>query len=383
MPRHPLLNPDLAQIRDSAFSSLAHRLAAHAGEVYPLHVGDSWAEPPEGCRMEDLRCSEIPGIHRYAPPQGLPALIDAIVERSRARTGVPEERSNVLVTAGATGALGAVAGAILSPGDEVLVPAPYWPLIEGIVRSVRGIPVPVPFFGIAASPESAVELVRERATSRTVAVYLNTPNNPTGRIIPPAWLDALVAWARANELWILSDDVYEDLAYDVSPGSCRARAPERTFSAHSFSKAFAMAGNRCGYVLGPSSILQEARKISTHTCYSTPTASQLAALRALRGPGDAWLSGMRSTYRDLGRRTAERLGVEPPEGSTFLFLDVTRHLDDRGLPGFLEDCVDRGLFVAPGTSFGPYPAHVRVCFTAAAPDVVARGVEVLAQLLGR
>ncbi len=85
----------------------------------------------------------------------------------------------------------------------------------------------------------------------------------------------------------------------------------------------------------------------------------------------------------MGRRAAARRGVPPPQGSTFLFLDVRAHLDGRGLMGLLEDCADRGLFVAPGPSFGPYPTHVRVCYTAAPPDVVERGVNVLAERLGR
>ena len=84
-----------------------------------------------------------------------------------------------------------------------------------------------------------------------------------------------------------------------------------------------------------------------------------------------------------GQTRGPSLGVPPPQGSTFLFLDIAQHLDERGLDGFLEDCVDRGLFVAPGPSFGPYPTSVRLCFTAAPPDVVERGVEVLAGLLGR
>ena len=82
-------------------------------------------------------------------------------------------------------------------------------------------------------------------------------------------------------------------------------------------------------------------------------------------------------------KAADRLGVPRPEGSTFLFLDTADRLDDRGLMGFLEDCADRGLFLAPGPSFGPYPTHVRICFTCAPPDVVARGVDVLAEMLGK
>ncbi len=381
MPRHPKISPGVAAMPGSVYSALAHRLATHPGEVYPFHVGDTWMEPAPGCRMEDLTVADYPGMHRYATPQGRADLLEAIVERTRSRTGVATELDDVLVAAGATGALGAVVGAIVDPGDEVLLLAPFWPLIRGIVQSFRGRPVEVPFYGAVDSAESAVEAVRERLTGRTVALYFNTPNNPSGRTIPAAWLAALAEWAAAEGLWILADEVYEDYVYRGEHAYARPLAPERTFSVHSFSKAFGMAGNRCGYVVGPAAIVSEVRKVSTHTFYSTPTASQIAALRALGGAGDAWIAEARALYREIGDAAAAKLGVDPPEGSTFLFLDVASRLDERGLDGFLEDCVDRGLFVAPGPSFGPYPTHVRVCFTAVPPERTARGVDVLAGLL--
>lgn len=333
--------------------------------------------------MEDLTVDRFPGMHRYAPPQGLPSLLEAIAARVRERSGVATGTDNVLVAAGATGALGAVVGAITAPGDEVLILAPYWPLISGIVRSFHAVPRAVPLIGAADSPESAVEAVSRHLDERTVALYLNTPNNPTGRVIPRDWLEALAEWARKNGLWILADEVYEDYVYAGEHTYARSLAPERTFSAHSFSKAFGMAGNRCGYVVGPAEVMGELRKISTHTFYSTPTAAQLAALHALDGRADSWLAETRESYRSLGRMAAERLGVPPPEGSTFLFVDVAEVLDERGLGGFLEACVERGLFLAPGPSFGPYPTSVRICFTAAEPAIVERGVAVLAHLLGR
>jgi len=383
MPRHPHVSPSVDDISGAVYSALAHRLASYPGEVYPLHVGDTWMEPPEGCRMEDLTVAEYPGMHRYAAPQGMPALIDALVEQVRARSGAATERENILVTTGATGGLGAVAGAILAPGDEVLLLAPYWPLISGIMRSFHGVPVDVPFFGVADSPESAVEVARAQLTPRTAALYFNTPSNPAGRTIPRPWIEALVAWAQSEDLWIISDEVYEDYVYAGEHTYCRPLAPERTFASHSFSKAYGMAGNRCGHIVGPAAAMPELRKIGLHSFYSTPTASQLAALRVLDGRGAAWVAHARASYRQTGERAAARLGIPAPQGSTFLFLDVADRLDERGLGGFLEDCVDRGLFVAPGPSFGPYPTHVRLCFTAAPPDVVARGVEVLARLLGR
>jgi len=379
----PRYSPSVQDIAGNVYSALAHRLATFQGEVYPLHVGDTWMEPAEGCRMEDIKVADHPGMHRYAAPQGMPALLEAIAERASERTGVPTSRENVLVAAGATGGLGAVAGAIVAPGDEVLILAPHWPLITGIVRSFHGVPVDVPFLGAVDSPETAVEAVREKKTARTVALYLSTPNNPTGRTIPRSWIEALVAWAQSEDLWLIADEVYEDYAFDGEHTWTRPLAPEHTFSTHSFSKAYGMAGNRCGYIVGPAEAVGELRKIGMHSFYSTPTASQIAALRAMGEPGARWIENARRLYKETGDRSAARLGLEPPQGSTFLFLDVAEHLDERGLTGFLEDCVERGLFAAPGQSFGPYPTHLRVCFTAAPPDVVGRGVEVLAGLLGR
>jgi len=383
MPRYPDISPTLDAVGGAVFSSLAGRLARHDGPVYPLHVGDTWLEPAQGCRMQDLTVEDHPGMHRYASPKGLPELIDAVVERSRARMGVPAERSSVLIAAGATGALGAVVGSICAPGDEVLILAPYWPLITGIVHCFHGRPVVVPFLDEVDSPETAVEAVRAHLSERTAALYISTPNNPTGRVLPASWVDALVDWAVENELWVVSDEVYEDYVYHGEHTYARSRAPQQTFSVHSFSKAFGMAGNRCGYVVGPDDAMNSLRKVSTHAFYSTPTASQLAACRALDGRGDAWVEAVRPQYRALGDAAAQRLGLAAPEGGTFLFVNVADRLDDRGLLGFLEDASDRGLFLAPGPSFGPYPEHIRVCFTCAQPDVVRAGIDVLAGLLGR
>lgn len=398
MPRHPEVSAAVSSIRGSVFSGLAHRLRDFRGETYPLHVGDTWMEPPEGCRMQDLTVEEHPGMHRYAPPHGLPALVEAVAERVTRRTGVATAGDDVLLAAGATGALGAVMGALVDEGEEVLVLAPYWPLIAGIVSSFHAKPVAVPFYGLDADPAAAVERVAAHLTPRTVALYLNTPNNPTGQVLPAAQVRALVEWAAGAGLWVISDEVYEDYVYRGKHTYARRFAPRRTFSAYSFSKGYGMAGNRCGYVVGPAAAMGEVRKVSTHTFYSAPTASQLAALGCLRGwgeepatvgesPGDRWVAAARERYRQLGNASAERLGVDSPGGSTFLFLDIADHLAadprGRGLMGFLEDCVDRGLFLAPGPSFGPYPNHVRLCFTSTEPPRVERGVEVLAQLLGR
>jgi N-succinyldiaminopimelate aminotransferase len=385
MPRHPRLSPTVAEIPGAVYSRLAQRLAEHRGPVYPLHVGDTWMEPPVGCRMEDLRVADHPGMHRYTAPQGMPALLAAVAQAVERRSGVPTAPDEVLIAAGATGALGAAVGALVTPGEEVLLLAPYWPLIAGIVRSFHGMPVAVPFVGEVASAQDAVALIERHRTARTVALYLNTPNNPSGRTLPAEQVAALLGWAREHDLWVLADEVYEDYVYsgERHPYS-RPLAPERTFAVHSFSKAYGMAGNRCGYVVGPAAAMGELRKVATHTFYATPTAAQLAALRALGPAGDDWVAAARRQYAETGAWAAARLGLPAPQGSTFLFLDVANWLDDTaGLDGFLARCADRGLFLAPGPSFGPYPTHVRLCYTAAPPERAREGVEVLAGLLGR
>jgi aspartate/methionine/tyrosine aminotransferase len=150
---------------------------------------------------------------------------------------------------------------------------------------------------------------------------------------------------------------------------------------HSFSKAYGMAGTRTGWITGPATALEAVRKMGVHTFYAAPTAGQIAGWKALTGAADAWLADTRAEYVRTGRAAAERLGVDAPEGGTFLFFDVADHLDGRGLGGFLERCADRGLLLAPGTSFGPYPTWVRLCFTAVDPARALRGVDVLAELL--
>ncbi len=362
----------------AVFSPIAHRMREVPGGVCPLHVGDTWMAPYEGSRMESLTEAEHPGMHRYCDTQGLAPLREALAAKLRTRNALAVDPDDVLVTAGATGALSAAFGALLAPGDEVLVTAPFWPLSRGIVEAVRGVPIEVPFYDRVSSAAEAVATLDARTTSRTVAVYLSTPSNPTGRVLPGEWLEAIAHWARRRELWLLSDEVYEDYVYRGEHVSLGRFAPERTLSVFSFSKAYGMAGNRVGYLVAPRSAIVEALKIATHTFYASPTAAQLAALQALEG-GAAWVAQARELYREAGDASAKLLGLPPPEGSTFHFFDVAATLDDRGLWGFLEDCVEDGVALAPGPSCGgDYATWVRVCYTAAPPEEVASAIAKLA-----
>jgi aspartate/methionine/tyrosine aminotransferase len=349
----------------------------------PLNVGDTWLEPFVGGRMEDLRQADHPGLNRYSATQGVPELVDAIVEKVRSRNRLACERESVLVTAGATGGLCAAVGMLAAPGEEILILAPFWPLIRGIVQAFRAVPVEVPFFDRVGSAADAVEAVRAHIGPRTVALYVSTPSNPTGRLIPADWLEALAEFARREDLWLISDEVYEDLVYSGEHVSPAAFAPERAITTWSFSKAYGMAGFRTGYLVGPCDAVRHAEKISTHTFYSAPTAGQIAGLRALRD-GGPWIEDARTRYRAVAEATAAMLGLAPPQGSTFHFLDVSRNLDDRGIAGFLADCLDDGVALAPGASCGrAYAEWVRLCYTAAPPEQVLAAVRRLAARLER
>jgi N-succinyldiaminopimelate aminotransferase len=357
-------------------------LSGHPGPLFPLHVGDSFLSPPPGARMEDLREADFPGLHRYTDTGGSAPLVDALLQKLRERNALSRERSELLVTAGATSGLACAMAALCDPGEEVLILAPFWPLIRGIVRAQRATPVEVPFFDRIGSVAEALAALDARLTARTVALYFSNPSNPSGRVLGADWLEALAAWARRHDLWILSDEVYEEFVYRGEHVSTARFAPERTVTAFSFSKTYGMAGNRVGYLTGPPALITAAHKASVHSAYHAPTAAQAAALRALEG-GAAWVKHARESYAAVGREAASLLGVAPPEGSCFLFVDAAARLDARGLAGFLADCFADGVVVAPGASAGEaYGSFVRLCYTVLPPDAALEGVARLARRLG-
>lgn len=379
----PALAPETLAMPGAIYSPFADRIHGHPGPLFPLHVGDTWREPFVGSRSQDQDGERIARLHAYCDTRGVPALLEAVREKLRRRNGLRHEPEEILVTAGATGGLAALAGAALSPGDEMLILAPFWPLIRGIAQSFRARPVEVPFFDRVASSAEAIAAVAAKIGPRSRVLYVSTPSNPTGRMIPGDWLEALAALARRHDLWIFADEVYEDYAYAREHVSIGRFAPERTVSVYSASKSYAMAGSRVGYLAGPEPIVANARKIATHVYYHAPVVAQYGALAALER-GDAWLARNRELDREAGRAVARLLGLPEPEGGTFVFLDVRARLDARGLMGLLEDCFAEGVLVAPGQSCGrDYADWIRLSYTALPADRVIEAAERLRRVLGR
>jgi N-succinyldiaminopimelate aminotransferase len=387
MARHPDVSPTTATLSAGVYSALAEKAKTRPGRVFALQVGDTWRDPPDCARAEAQRTADHARLHGYSPVLGEPVLLDAIAARLRERVGEPVERDGLQVMLGATGGLSAVVDAIVDPGDEVVVLAPYWPLIRGIIASRGGRPVEVPFFDRLGAPGFDPEAAIARAVSpATTAIYVNSPNNPTGRILRPDVVAALAGVVRRHELWVISDEVYEDLAY-VDPGPPVWTHPalrDRTLATHSFSKSHALAGARVGYTHGPVAAMRAVRGVQTFRTYCAPRPFQLGAARAL-AEGNAWLAESRGLYAAAGRRAAEALGLPVPEAGSFLFFDAAPYFGPgESLDGFLERCLDAGVFLTPGGASGAaYATFVRLCYTAVAPDDLGEAVARVAGVLGR
>jgi len=384
MPRYPAYSPTSEGLRSSLYDQLARRARRHEGPLFPLHVGDTWREPPPAARAEAQRTADHPMMHTYAHPHGEPALLRAIQERLNARSPVPVERHQIQVVSGATAGLSVICQTILDPGDEILVPEPFWPLINGLITSRGGVPVQVPFY---TEPDLDVEAMLEpHVTPRTVAVYANSPSNPTGRILREAQAEALGRLAERHDLWVLSDEAYEDLWFGEEPPLtlwAREDLRERTIAIHTFSKAYGLAGARVGYLHGPAEIVGRIRAVFTHQVYCAPRPMQFAALAALNEGAD-WLAEARTLYAEAARTAAVALGQPVPEAGTFLFFDLGPWLEggDDPLP-LLERFVEAGVLVAPGAISGMhYERWARLCYTAVPPDQLEEAMGRMRGVLG-
>lgn len=367
----------------TSFTGLQSRLAGFEGEKFSFYVGDTWVQPPSDCRLENITIESYPDVYRYGPPHGLLELRQQIAEISMQRTGLQTSASDIVVTVGATGAAGVTVGALMEPGDSLLILAPFWPLIHGIANSYGVTPIEVPFFDNDQSERSAVEILDRFVTDSTSAIFLNNPHNPTGKILDENIVKAVVDWASERGLWIISDEVYRDLIFaEEKHTHCRPLAPSNVIELFSFSKAYGMAGNRVGYIVGPPDAIGQIHTFSMYTSYGTSIASQVAALRILRGTGDSWLEETRRGYSDVAKEIASILGVEAPQAGLYFFLDLRDRLSGRSTREFIEQCASRGVIVSPGSMFGDYEDHIRICFASEPPEKAIRGVRIVAEELG-
>jgi N-succinyldiaminopimelate aminotransferase len=368
MPRHPRHAPSAAGLSDRVYGALTDAARQHPGPVYALNVGDTHLEPLPEARAEAQLCGEHPRLHNYATVQGEPALLTAIIDRMRRMHELALAPEQLQVMCGATGGFTVVCNTLLEPGDEVLILAPFWPLIRGIVGSRGAIAVELPFYDrlrdSGFDPEAALEAA---ITPRTVALYVNSPNNPTGQVLSAEVMDLIARVVRRHELWLLSDEAYADLWYAEQRPPLfftRRDLSQRMVSCHTLSKSHALAGARVGFTHGPRELMGVIRGAQTFLTYCAPRPMQFGAARALER-GDAWVESARQLYRSAGQRVAEALGLPEPAGGTFAFFDARPHFrPGEDVHGFLRRCLDAGVLLTPGAASGAaYDSWVRLCFT--------------------
>lgn len=371
MPRFPTTK-DWGTISSRPFSKYAKFIEKMGKPKFPLHIGDTYLAPPKSAEFRQID-SEYDDIHKYCAPKGHPVLVAAISEKYDVS---PDQ---VMVVPGATAGLHVAAMATLQPGDKVLILAPFWPLAKGIIQAVGAIPVCVPFF---TTDGSVADRIRPYMDDQTVAVYCNSPNNPTGAMLTQDEAQELASLVQEQDWWLFSDEVYERLIYHGQNVSLRTLAPKNTISLYSFSKAYAMAGYRCGYLILPSASLEEHfLKGIVHSFYSVSTPAQLVGADVLKQE-DAWIENTRQLYVKAGAAVADVLNVAHPTNGTFIFMDVSKYLGSRTFDQFMEACIEQKLLLAPGSAFGDgYENCIRICFTCVDLPTAIEGAQILKDVL--
>lgn len=382
----PDISNRVESLKSSVFAVLAQKLAGYTGKRFPLHIGDNVIDPPDGGRWENVDVNRLGNCYAYGHPNGAEALREALAQKLASTNGMNHlGPDNVLVSTGSTHGIHCAIAGLLHPGDEILLLSPYWPLVRGISWCAATVPVDVPFYQhLHDHPDADVEaLITPYITSRTRMLYVISPNNPNGIVLTPAQLEALARVAQRHNLWVLSDEAYEAYAYERPHVSIATLADmaERTVTAYTFSKTYAMAGTRVAYMAGPTRAIAPMRKVATHSVYNTSQAAQSAALAALEG-GEAFIVRAHCRYRDAAQLVADTLQApfHPAQGGSFVFVDLREYGADC-LP-VLERAAERGVTLAPGAIFGSgYAGYARLCFTATDRDTLEEGLNVLNSVL--
>jgi len=334
-------------------------------DVLLLSIGDPDFDTPQPIVLAAID-SLLAGDTHYPAVRGSPGLRNSIARRHRQRSGQPVDGDHVIVFPGAQCAVYSVAQCLLDPGDEVIVAEPMYVTYEGVLGACAAKVVPVavrPENGFRVDPADVATLI----TSKTRAILLNSPNNPSGASLPLNTWQQLAALCVQHDLWLISDEVYSDLLYEgqhISPASLPGMA-ERTATINSLSKSHAMSGWRVGWTIGPKTMAEHLVNLSLCMLFGIPDFIQNAAQLAL----DADLPEvalMREEYRQRRDLVCASLsgcpGLRPirPDGGMFVMVDVrqtglsAQHFAERLLEGY-------AVSVLAGEAFGPSAAgHIRI-----------------------
>ncbi|HEX5131900.1 MAG TPA: pyridoxal phosphate-dependent aminotransferase [Candidatus Krumholzibacteria bacterium] len=389
MPRFPRFASRTTRISGSVYEKFRARMVAQGSGLVGLHIGDAYTQPPYAIPVEPAFARAHPDFHRYCDTFGIAPLRDALAEKQRADNGLDVARDNILMTAGATNALSAIVHSLVDDGDDVLLLSPFWPFFRGMVTMAGGNPVEVPVYSVLYDhPATDVAALLEAAlTPRTVAVYLNSPNNPSGKVLTRGQIAAVAAFARRHDLWLISDEAYDGMTFDghehVSPASLAGNA-DATIAVHTFSKVYMFAGLRLGYAVGSPDVIRVINKSMVHQLYSPSTLAQQMMLEPVRTRA-AWSRGFVDACATMRDRVAERLRATAPvpDGAYYFFFSIAPYLNGRSYDMVIASLLDAGVAVAPGGDFGvDFADYIRICFAGESPERVLLGVDRLNAVLG-
>lgn len=380
---------DLAPSPTLAVSDRARQLKAQGIDVIDLGGGDPDFITPKHIRDAAIEAMNAGETH-YVASEGIPGLRKAIADKLRDDNGIEvDPNGGVIVTPGGKQALFEAALAFVEPGVDVLIPEPAWVSYGPMVELAGGRPVPV-----ALNPDDnwriTAESLAAAVTPASRVLLINSPNNPTGRVLDETELGIIADFARAHDLLIFSDEMYEKILYDGQTHVSVATLPgmaERTLIFNGLSKAYAMTGWRLGYAAGPKDFMKQIAKVHSHSVTCATSFVQKAGITALTGPQE-FISEMVVAWDRRRRNLAEGLnainGMHCPlvEGAFYAFADV------RGTGLTSAEAADRFLqeahvAVTPGVAFGAAgEGHVRLSF-ATSDELLERAVERLGTMLGR
>jgi len=357
-----------ASVMDASGIRKVFDLAANLAEPIDLSIGQPDFEVPEAARAAMKRAVDE-GRSRYTPSPGIPELRLAVRVRCRERYGFEPE--DVMITSGTSGGLTVALMATVDPGDDVLVPDPYFVSYKQLVLACGGRPI---FYDTYPDFRLRAEALRRAVTDRTKLLVLNSPCNPTGAVLPEEDVRAACEFAREHGLTILSDEVYDPFWYATRPVS-PARFHAETITVNGWSKSHAMTGWRVGWAAGPGEVISQMVKMQQFTFVCAPAPAQHAALASM----DTDTEPVRRSYlakRDLAcGMLTEAFELVEPQGAFYAFPAAPGGSG----AGFVRRAIDRGVLVIPGGVFSERDTHFRISF-AAADETVERGCRVLVEL---
>ncbi|MBP2476104.1 aspartate/methionine/tyrosine aminotransferase [Crossiella equi] len=378
-----------------AVDSRAKALKAAGRPVIGFGAGEpDFPTPAPVVAAAEAACRDV-ASHRYTPPGGLPELRAAIAAKSERDSGLVLDPGQVLVTNGGKQAVYTAFATLLDPGDEVLLPAPYWTTYPEAVTLAGGVPVVVPTDETSGYQVTVEQLAAAR-TPRTKVLLFCSPANPTGAVYPPDQVEAIGRWAAANDIWVVTDEIYEHLVYDgaehVSMPVVVPELADRCVVVNGVAKTYAMTGWRVGWLAGPSDVVTAATNLQSHLCSNVSNVAQRAALAAVAGPLDA-VYEMRAAFDRRRRLVVELLGRIPgvgcptPRGAFYAFPSVRgllgREIRGRRPASSMELAAlvleEAEVAVVPGEAFGS-PGYFRLSYALGDEDLVT-GVGRLGDLL--